>query len=82
MVKDFNNLTPEEFKAVREHLKLTQQEFALRLGYKSNAIISLKEEGKSPITGRDMLLIKSIVESKPVESDKPGEENNKHEKEV
>lgn len=52
-------LTKEEFKEVREFLKMTQPQYANKLGYVSGAvIISFKENGKTPISKKDSIMLK------------------------
>lgn len=56
-------LTKADFKRIREHLKMTQEEFAAKLGYSSNITIAYKESGKRGITSRDKLMLSTEIVS-------------------
>lgn len=54
-------LTRADFKRIRLHLNMTQQEFADKLGYASNITINYKETGTRNITPRDTLMLHAEI---------------------
>lgn len=54
-------MTTEEFKKARTDLGLSQQEFAIKLGYKTFVAISRKENAVSAISAADEIIIKQLL---------------------
>lgn len=52
-------MTPEQFKAWRKHMKLSQQKAADALGI-SKGSIQLYEAGKRPEDGREVVIPKTV----------------------
>lgn len=73
-------MTPKEFKAARKKLKLSQFAMAGKMGFSDASAISLKENGHREITGRDVIIIESLLEKagkkKPKEEDETEETNS------
>lgn len=49
-------MNPQDLKAIRTSLRLTQSEFAAMLGYSRTATIADKENGKAVITTQDKII--------------------------
>lgn len=63
-------MTTKQFKDARELLGMTQQDFAVALGYTMGTMISRKELGVATITRADEIIIAGLLEkySKPSKS--------------
>ena len=49
-----------KMRVARAALGLTQEELARRLGYASGLVISHKENGRRPVTQRDVLALRAL----------------------
>jgi DNA-binding transcriptional regulator YiaG len=63
--KNIEIMTPSDFRAIRENLKMSQTDVALLFGYKNYQIVHLWEKGTAKIPSlqaRIMLAISSMSE--------------------
>lgn len=54
-------MTPKQIKTIRTKLKLSQAEFAAKLGLQTKGAVSLLESGKRKPTGTLAALLKTLV---------------------
>ena len=54
-------MTQQQFKEARAELGMSQQDFAIALGYKTFVAISRKENGAATITASDEIIIKHLL---------------------
>lgn len=55
-------MTPQQIRSLRERLKMTQEEFALRLGLKTRGAVSSLESGRWPPKGPLLRLLEELSE--------------------
>lgn len=54
-------ITKKKFKAIRESLGMSQEEFAAKLGYGGRTIIYMKESGKRALTLKDQIMLQDYL---------------------
>jgi DNA-binding XRE family transcriptional regulator len=55
-------ITGKSMKKIRKWLGITQEEMAKKMGYKNRETINRKENGKDPITARDIKFLEKYYE--------------------
>jgi len=62
MQRKASTMTAQQLKEARERLDLSQEAFAMLLGYKDKSSISRLESGDRPINPRQQILIEQVLD--------------------